>query len=790
MKFDSYAIAAALLLAASPLSTAQRGEMPNPDFTKGEEIPAGATHDWNLGATGLRGWMFSRKMSTTEARQVKVTAVAQGSPAAGTFEAGDVILGVGGKPFAHDPRTEFSMALTAAESNAGAGKLSLTRWRSGETDEVVLNLPVLGDYSATAPFDCPKSARILKLGCEALAERMRGADYARRQNPITRSFNALALLASGDDQYLPLIRREAARAAGFTTNNNQPWWYSGPLMLVSETISATGDKSTMPGLRRLALDAANGASWVGSWGHSYAGPDGRLIGYGMMNSTGVPLTIGLTLARAAGVDDPKVSEVIGKSANLIRFYAGKGAVPYGDHTPWTQTHEDNGKSGKAAVLFNLLDEPGPSGFFARMSLASHGNERDAGHTGNFFNMAWAMPAVALSGPQATGAWMKEFGAGYFDLARSHDLSFPHQGPPDKGNDKYHGWDASGAYLLAYAMPVKFIRLTGKHAAAIPPLDASMAAAVVMDGRGWTHIDRNSAYDALNPEMLFERLGSWSPVVRERAAMALARRGGLSVEALVKLLESGTPEQRHGACETLARLKEAATPAIPALRQTLRSKDLWLRVKAAEALAGIGRPAMETVPELLTMLACGPTQDDPRNMQQRHLCYVVFGQMLKNSLDGVDRGLLREAVAAGLANQDGRARSAIGTIYDQFTYEELKPLLPAIHGAIVKPAPSGIMFASGIRVAGLDLFAKHRIREGMALNAWGKNHRIMRCLEALERYGAAATEVLPQLRHLEQDLSKHKEAKMLAPHAEKTRQMIRKLEETTGTVELRSLSDPL
>ena len=29
-----------------------------PDFTKGETIPIGAKHDWNLGATGLRGWIY------------------------------------------------------------------------------------------------------------------------------------------------------------------------------------------------------------------------------------------------------------------------------------------------------------------------------------------------------------------------------------------------------------------------------------------------------------------------------------------------------------------------------------------------------------------------------------------------------------------------------------------------------------------------------------------------------------------------------------------------------------
>ena len=53
-------------------------------------------------------------------------------------------------------------------------------------------------------------------------------------------------------------------------------------------------------------------------------------------------------------------------------------------------------------------------------------------------------------------------------------------------------------------------------------------------------------------------------------------------------------------------------------------------------------------------------------------------------------------------------------YQQLSYKEIKPLLPTVHEAIVTPAPSGIMFASGIRLAGVDLLAKHHIEEGMPL----------------------------------------------------------------------------
>src|SRR5210317_61918 len=82
-------------------------KMAVPDFTKGDAIPAGADHDWNLGATGTRGWMYSDKMVTTDARQIYITKGEENSPADGTLVVGDVILGVGGKPFYYDPRTEL-----------------------------------------------------------------------------------------------------------------------------------------------------------------------------------------------------------------------------------------------------------------------------------------------------------------------------------------------------------------------------------------------------------------------------------------------------------------------------------------------------------------------------------------------------------------------------------------------------------------------------------------------------------------------------------------------------------
>ncbi len=796
MNHHHLAIVLSLFASASFLMAAGGGgTVPVPDFTKGDPIPQGFTHDWNLGPTGLRGWIYSDKLVTSDARQILITKVDAGSPAEGKLAIGDVILGAGGKPFSHDPRTEFGKAITVAEIS---GKLAVTRWRGDKTEEVSLGIPVLGAYGKTAPYDCPKSARILDEGCKELAKRMEPDDYARTHNPITRSLNALALLASGNQTYMPLIRREVEWASQYSSDNFQTWWNAYVIMLLAEYKIATGDDSFISGMNRLALEAAKGQSMVGSWGHGYALPGGNLGGYGMMNAPGVPLTIALILAREAGLKDPAADLAIDRSAKLLRFYIGKGAVPYGDHAPWTENHEDNGKCGMAGVMFNLLGEKDGAEFFSRMSVASHGHERDTGHCGNFTNLTWAIPGVALSGPVATGAWMQEFGAWHSDLTRTWSHQFPHPGPPEPAGDSYDGWDATGSYLLAYAMPLKKIILTGKRPSTAPQIDAATADALINDGRGWTQKDRHSAYDKIDPEKKKKKIGSWSPTVRERAAIAISRRkGDKPVAALVNMLDSPNLYARYGACEGLIRLGGAAAPAVPKLTALIEHEDLWLRIKAAETLSHIGAPAMPALPLLLERLTHGPSKSDPRGMEQRYLCFSVFGTMLNRSLDGVDRGLLLSAVAAGLRNEDGRARSSIAEVYKMLSYEEIEPLLPAILDAAAKPAPSGEMFADGIRVAGLEVLAAHHVAEGipaitdyiMNQNKWASEKRTPELLKILVSYGANAKSAIPELRKAaeifdsgEKDFPK----RLSADKAADVRKAVAEIEAATEKPELRRI----
>ena len=137
-----------------------RGDKPPvPDFTQGGKTDG--SHDWTLGPTGARGWIHAWK-HTADARQILITEVAEGSPADGVLEVNDVILGVAGKPFSDDARIQFARAVMQAEQEDSRGILQLIRWRAGQTANVEIKIPVMGTYSATAPYGCQKSARIFR----------------------------------------------------------------------------------------------------------------------------------------------------------------------------------------------------------------------------------------------------------------------------------------------------------------------------------------------------------------------------------------------------------------------------------------------------------------------------------------------------------------------------------------------------------------------------------------------------------------------------------------------------
>jgi hypothetical protein len=789
---------AALLLVFS-LNARAADTPPAPDFTKGDK--SGEGHDWTLGPTGARGWIYTANGHSHAARQILVTEVATGSPADGVLAKDDVILGVEGKNFADDARVVFAKAIAAAESSKGV--LQLMRWRGGKSESVEVKLAVLGSYSATTPYDCAKSKRILELGCASLAKRMGEANYGRGMHGITRSLNALALLASGNKDFAPLVKREAQWAAEFKDGGYLSWSYGFVMTFLAEYVMATGDKSVLPGLERLALETARGQSAVGTWGHHFSPNGVNLGGYGAMNAPGLPLTIGMTLAREAGVKHADLDRAMAKSAGFLRWYVNKGAVPYGDHQPFP-AHEDNGKCAAAAVLFDLLGDREAAEFFAKMTTAAY-SERERGHTGNFFNMLWAQLGVARSGPLGIGAYMREQ-SWYYDLARGWDSAFLYQGSPvgEEESGAYRKWDCSGSYLLGCALPLKSLRITGRKPFTVPALNAAQVAEVVAAGRDFAYRGDGNFYEKRTTEQLLAGLQSWSPFVRGRSAEALGKRDGDFVPALLNFLAGKNRDARYGAAEALGALGPRADAAAPQLRAALRDSDPWLQCIAAEALPELGKDARKAAVGDLLAMTVRTNPADPRRHTALHASIALFSpfpgkrgprSILADSLEGVDRTKFYPAVQTLLRHEDSVARGSVRRVFPHLDDRDLVALLPDIAKAIEHIAPSNEMFGDGIRIGGLDLLSRLHIREGMELcltvlepDRWGEGDRLGPCLEYLTRYGTHAQALLPKLQEIRASYAAQKRGNATAKHLKAVDAAVAKITASTATPTLVSLKE--
>ena len=749
-------ILAGILVMGMPAAMvcAEEAAVPKPpDLTAGGEKDK--SHDWLLGPTGLRGWMFTLKGRTTAARQILVTAVEKDSPADGIFSTNDVILGVEGKPFKADARIQFGNAITAAETKKGGGRLRLIRWRQGLSTNVDLKLKVLGAYSDTAPYDCPKSKAIFEQGCRRIAKR--GLESGGQ---LGQYVNALALLASGKEEYRPLLADCTKKMAAGMRNGDGCWGMSYANLFLAEYVLATGDEAMRAELKRTTMYVVDAQSTYGTWGHYPRLPNGHAPGYGPMNQIGLAMTLSMALARQAGVADPALDAAIAKSTNFLRWYVNKGAIPYGDHPP-EPMHEDSGKCSLAAVLFDLLGDREATSFFARMGTAAY-DEREQGHCGNWFNMLWALPGVSRCGPLATGAYLKEQ-SWYYDLARNWQGGFEYQqiDPSDEGGN-YNGWDLTGTYLMSFGLPLKSLYVMGKKPCTVPPLNREEVKAVIHAGRDAYSINGRNGYNARKTRELMAGLASWSPIMRKRSAKALALRKGDFVPALLKMLAGSDPYARYGACEALGCLGPQADAAAPQLRALLKDPDPWLRSLACYALPNLGPEARLASVNDLLRLAASSNPADPRRMVQRAVGSSLFAPydtgdtpaILAESIEGVDRQLLYPAVRSLLENDDSVARWTPSAIYDKLTDRDAAELLPAIVKAAEELAPSNEWYSYGPWLAGEDLLSRLHIREGMQMSVdhllvsqWGMFARIEKCPVYLARYGAQAKAVLPQLQAL-------------------------------------------
>lgn len=144
-----------------------------------------------FGPTGIIG--------SLNGNAIAVAGTQNGSPAAGKLKKGDVITGIGNKPFSNTPARDIAAAVDVAEGSAANGKMTLLLKSGGTVD---IHLASLGDYSQTAPYNCPKTDKIIRMT----------ADQLMNQEPGGLAIELLSLMATGVQKYMDAAAKHIRNA--------------------------------------------------------------------------------------------------------------------------------------------------------------------------------------------------------------------------------------------------------------------------------------------------------------------------------------------------------------------------------------------------------------------------------------------------------------------------------------------------------------------------------------------------------------------------------------------------
>ena len=793
------ATALALLLALSSPLHAAAPKTAAPDLTA---PGAAATIDqesrkwtYNLGPTGMRGWIYHFWSVTAEQDattafapyQILVTTVADKTPAAGVLAADDVILGAsagtGVVPlFTGDARKSLGRAIGAAEANRGV--LKLKRWRAGATTDVSITLPVMGAYSDTAPYNCPKSAKIMANAAMSLQQKILKNGWGGADG--SGAISALALLATGNPDYLPMLQAYARSLAPKDLDlerNGVDAWNCYNSIFLAEYYMLTKDAEVFHGLGEYVIYAAKHTSMFGTSGHGFStvappggweagGTHGSISWYGPVNQAGLAAQLTIVLGRKAGVKSPEIDPAIARAANFFGYYVNRGSIPYGEHQPYYGEHQlqgqsrtyydhcSNGKDGLAAVMFaNMGDKPLQTEYFTRMALAGFKGEQ-YGHTGQGFSYLWTTLGAAMGGPQAASEYLKQVRWDR-DLKRRSDGSFVYEGgeqwAPGMGkdywDDSYTYWgNPTAYYLLHAALPLKKLCITGKH---VTPANQLSPKAVSNAIWAAEFTGRCGSY---TKDQLVAALGEWDPIVRFNAATELSVRtdGPSLIPMLITMAENpANANQREAACTALGCLK--AADAVPALTRRLSDPDIWVRAKAAKALGQINAAATAAVPDMLGAFVknVAPTYpfekgfnwSDPLQIANGYLAETLFEHLGGDTIK-TDKKLLYPAVRAGIKHPAGMWRNILsGFVQDRLELADVVALAPDLFADAQTEGPCDRMFTAGPVGAAMMALSKHKIDEGIDISLgnvtyWGQLGKS--ALGSLPGYGEAARRALPVL----------------------------------------------
>jgi len=759
---------------------------------------------YNLGATGLRGWIYigggngADGTITTSSRQILVTVASV--PGNAVLAVDDVILGAmagssGTVPlFTSDARKAFGVAIGEAEKT-GAGTLRVKRWRAGVTTDENIPMTIMGDYTATAPYNCPKSALILANARTSLVSQLL-ANPNFLTSDWAGAINGLALLAGvapGDANYTTVQTRLQTFARALAAKTPDPadslyvwdWGYIG--IFLGEYYLSTGDASVVTGVNNYTVALAKVQSRYGTYGHggSLLKADGSLHGtigpYGPVNQAGIPANIAIVLGKralqaAVQSIDPEIDPAIQRGGDFFAWYVNKGPIPYGEHEPFMDGHSSNGKDPLCAVLFGLqATRPVETEYFARMTTASF-TGREYGHTGQGFSYLWGAMGANMGGSLAVAEYLKQV-RWHLDLERRTDGSFVYDGQEQYGAGStadgtylgasgYYDMNPTATYILTYGLPLQRLYITGKNAIPANTLDATKV------GNAISAATFNVDCPGFTTTQLIASLSEFDPVVRNYASIELAKRALTAAElTTLRAMVTGTNANgRMGACQTLGILKDST--ALPLITQRLDKTvetDSWVRAKAASAIRGYDNATASVQRDpMLTAFTSNATDpdvivwDDPIQISNGYLGFALFGDAVSGGNNigtysiAASKSLLYPAVKAGLKQPDSKARKGAAKFcYDRLTLADVQALIPDLIQVIETESQADTMWSMDPRAQGINTLAKWKISQGIPLAlamqevptgfGWGSDGFQVPGLNALAAYGDASRWTLPTLR---------------------------------------------
>ena len=716
------------------------------------ELLAKAPSIHQLGPTGLTG--------TISRGSAKVTEVAKGSPADGKINKGDEIIGVGSDKFKGDVRKSLATAIDEAEAKQGGGKLTVILKGDKKVD---LQLSVLGSYSETAPYNCPKSELIIDRAAEYLAKKIN--DSLDRKNKRSRGkYNSgathsglLGLMATGEKKYIDLVAK-AIKASGILNpdaelfdaqlKGEKPmsyvgWYWGYNCILLSEYYLLTGDKSVLPALEIYAVSTARGQDPGGMWGHRMA-VAGRHPGYAQMNQSSLSSFMGILMAKRCGIDSPVLNKGIERTYAYYSTYIGEGGFNYGVHGPNRKAFNNNGMSGSATMCMALMKNEAGVKFFSKLSSTAYSN-LEQGHASNFFNPLWTPLAANFCGPEVTQQFFDE-SRWFHTCYRASDGSF-RRGGKESGNVG----SQTGVALLTYCLPRKVLFITGKYADKKLWLKGKEADEVIQ----MSQID----FKSMSDDELLALFDHPIPQVRGPAIWAMRARDDGFLPKVVAMLKSDSEVQKISAMEYFGYKcpPEQAHPQIKAIGEILRNKNegLKVRMKAAATLSCHGEESYEYFNDLLQFVVDDEPGDYFRDTDEslgrslNQLCATPYESGLVK-----DKDLFYQAAHKLLNHkrQSGRAEGVklVSTIPIEDFWRMADKLMYVIEDKD-RTYHSYHAWQSTIGPS-IEILARLNIKEGLPHAAgildrdggkWGFKIRML--CAALPKYGANAQDALKKIK---------------------------------------------